>query len=76
MRILSGKVVDGKVVVDKEHLEGLEDGTSVTVLVSEGESSFSLTEAERAELAEAIAEVDRGDLMDVDTFLRELQLRS
>lgn len=38
----------------------------------ESVEQFELTEAERAELREAMAEIDRGEYVDGDVMLREL----
>ena len=56
MKIATGKVVGGKVVVDGEPLE---EGASVTVLARDGENGFTLSPEEEAELLLSIAEADR-----------------
>ena len=68
MRITKGKVVNGHIEVEDEILD---EGSSVTVLVSD-ESTFTLTDQEEAALLDSIAEADRGDLLDANDILRRL----
>src|SRR5882672_12450797 len=56
MKIATGKVVGGKVVIDGVFLE---EGTSVTVLARDVENGFTLSPEEEAELLLPIAEADR-----------------
>ncbi len=69
MRIATGKVVDGKVILEGESLE---EGTSVTVLVPDGGETFALSPDEEDALRAAIAEADRGEGTDGDDFLDQL----
>ena len=68
MRITKGKVVDGQVVVNGERLE---EGASVTVLVTD-ERTFQLNPEEEHELLDSIAEADRGELLDSEDVLRRI----
>ena len=68
MRITKGKVVDGHIVVEGESLT---EGSIVTVLVSD-EPTFSLSHQEEDALLEAIAEADRGELLDAEDVLKRL----
>jgi hypothetical protein len=68
MRITKGKVINGHIEVEDEILD---EGSSVTVLVSD-ESTFSLTDEEEAALLDSIAEANRGDLLDAKDVLRRL----
>ncbi|MBI4473600.1 MAG: hypothetical protein HY646_13105 [Acidobacteria bacterium] len=68
MRITKGKVVNGHIEVEDEPLD---EGSSVTVLVSE-ESTFTLTEQEEAVLLDSIAEANRGELLDAKDVLERL----
>ena len=72
MKIASGTVVGGKVV-----LEGvtLEEGTSVTVLARDDEGAFTLTPEEEAELLLSIAEADRGETVSAKEVLAKLARR-
>ena len=66
MRITRSKVIDGQIVVEGESLA---EGSFVTVLVSD-ERTFTLSHEEEAALLEAIAEADRGNLLDADDVLQ------
>ncbi len=72
MKIATGKVVDGKVV-----LEGvsLEEGSSVTVLARDEEGAITLTPEEEAEILLAIAEADRGETVSAEEVLAKLARR-
>jgi len=68
MRITKGKVVGGQIVVEGETLT---EGSVVTVLVSD-ERTFTLSHEDEAVLLEAIAEADRGELLDGEDVLKRL----
>lgn len=68
MRITKGTVVNGRIVVEDE---ALTEGSNVTVLVSD-ERTFTLTPEEESSLLEAIAEADRGELLNAEDVLRRL----
>jgi len=72
MKIATGKVVDGKVV-----LEGvaLEEGASVTVLARDDEGGLELTPEQEAELLLSIAEADRGETVSAEEVLAKLARR-
>ena len=72
MKVATGKVVGGKVV-----LEGvsLEEGTSVTVLARDDEGSFELTPEQEEELLLSIAEADRGETVSAEEVLGKLARR-
>ena len=72
MKITTGKVVGGKVV-----LEGvtLKEGASVTVLTRDDEGGFTLTPEEEAELLLSIAEADRGETVSTEEVLAKLAAR-
>jgi len=67
MRIFSGKVVSGQILVEGEPIP---DGTVVTVLAREADESFELDAAAEAELLESLAEADRGELIPADEVLK------
>lgn len=67
MRVTSGKVVSGKIVVEGEPLP---DGAIVTVLAREADESFELDAAAEAELLLSLAEADRGELIPAEDVLR------
>ncbi len=72
MKIATGRVVGGKVVVEGD---ALEEGASVTVLSRDGESGFTLSPEEEAELLLSIAEADRGDTISSEEVLAKLARR-
>jgi len=70
MKLLTAKVIDGQLDLP----EGiLEEGVTVTLLVPEEDEDFELTEEQQEELAQALAEADRGEGVDGWEFLAELR---
>lgn len=69
MRITTGKVVEGKVVVEGLPLE---EGAVVTVLARESDETFRLSPEEEAELLLSIAEADRGETVSLEEVLEKL----
>jgi hypothetical protein len=65
MKVVRGRVEDGRVVVD----EPLPEGTEVTVVVASGDESFDLSEEQIAELRASMDEADRGELVPLDVVL-------
>ena len=61
MRVVTGKVVEGKVVVEGDPLE---EGSTVTVLTQEDDEDFELTAEQEALLFKAIEEADQGDFIE------------
>lgn len=72
MKIATGKVIGGKVVVEGVTLE---EGTLVTVLAKDDEGGFTLTPEEEAELLLSIAEADRGETDPAEEVLAKLARR-
>jgi hypothetical protein len=72
MKVATGKVVEGKVVVEGVTLE---EGSVVTVLAREAEGTFELTPEEEAELLLSIAEADRGETISGEEVLDSLPRR-
>jgi hypothetical protein len=72
MKIATGKVVEGKVVVEGVTLQ---EGSSVTVLARDEEGGVTLTPEEEAELLLAIAEADRGETVSAEEVLAKLARR-
>ena len=68
MRITKGKVVGGQVVVEGVPLD---EASTVTVLVSD-EKTFTLNPEDETALLQAIAEADRGDLIDSDDVINKI----
>ena len=69
MRVTTGKVVRGKVVVDGEPLE---EGSRVTILAADDQHSFDLTPEDAAVLRASIAQADRGEVVDGERLLEEI----
>jgi len=57
MKMATGKVVGGKMVLDGVSLN---EGSSVTVLANDDEGSFDLTPDQEQELLLSLAKADRG----------------
>lgn len=68
MTTVTGKVVEGKVVVEGQ---ALPEGAIVTVNIPDDEQ-ISVTAAELSDLNEAIAQLDRGEGVPFDTVLARL----
>ena len=60
MLITTAKVNKGIIHIDNK---GVPDGTTVTLLVPEGDETFELDSSQENELLAAIAEADRGELV-------------
>ena len=73
MRVATGKVVGGRVVVEGEPLA---EGTIVAVVVPEDEKAFELGPGEEIELLTAMEQVRRGEVVDGDELIRELGERA
>jgi hypothetical protein len=70
MLITTGKVNNGVVRVDSKDLP---DGTTVTLLVPEGDETFELDASQERELLAAIAEADRGELISATEVLKQIR---
>ena len=70
VQVFTALVKDGAIVPD----EGiaLPEGSRVTVIADERETSLELTPEQEAELAESIADADRGDVLSAAELLRRL----
>jgi hypothetical protein len=69
MRIAFGKIVGGRVELDAD----LPEGTSVTVLVMEGDGTFEADSETEKMLLEAIAQCRRNGTTPMAQFLDELR---
>jgi hypothetical protein len=69
MRVTSGRVVAGKILIDGDPLS---DGSVVTVLFRDADETFELDAASEKQLIESIAEADRRDTVPADQVLRAL----
>ncbi len=70
MKVATGTVVNGKVVVEGETLA---QGESVTVLLREMSETFGLTPEEENELLESIASIERGEFVSGEELLERLR---
>jgi hypothetical protein len=71
MQIASGKVVNGRVVVDAK----LPEGAGVTLIALDGEETFEVSPELEAILLESIARGERGETISAEELLRELRSR-
>ena len=71
MKLATGTVIGGKVVIDGDPLP---DGMVVTVLASEGNETFSVPPELEQELDESLAQAARGETIPVEDVLRKLRL--
>lgn len=70
MQIVTGTVVAGKVVVEGDPLP---EGAIVTVLAREADETFDVPPELEAELAESIAEADRGETVPANEVIENLR---
>jgi hypothetical protein len=68
MKVITGRVVGGKIELDTD----LQEGTPVAILAA-GESGFQLTADEEEELVVALEEIRSGNYEDGHELLRELK---
>ena len=70
MKVATGTVVDGRVVVEGANLT---EGSTVTVLLRDDDEAFDLTPEEEAELLESISEIERGEFVSGEDLLERLR---
>lgn len=70
MKVTTGTVVGGKVLVEGE---ALPEGSTVTVLLRDDDEGFDLTPEEQAELLASIADVEGGKFISGDELLERLR---
>jgi hypothetical protein len=70
VRIATGRVVGGKVVVEGD---ALVEGTKVTVLAHDEAEEFEVSPEQEEELVAAIAEADRGEFVSSNRLLDDLR---
>jgi len=73
MKVITGKVVAGRIVIEGEPLE---EGSTVTVLAPEQDEAFELNAEAEAALLGAIAEGDRGEVITGEQVLSRLRDRT
>ena len=69
MEVVTGEVVDGKVVVEGGHLR---EGAKVTVIL-ENDEEPSLTDEQQEFLLRSVEQANRGQVVDGWALLREIQ---
>jgi len=71
MKLATGTVVNGKIVVEGETLN---EGEAVTVLLRDRSEAFELTTAEEeSELLESVESIERGQFISGNDLLDRLQ---
>jgi redox-sensitive bicupin YhaK (pirin superfamily) len=70
MKVVTGKVVAGQIVIEGEPLE---EGATVTVLAPERDETFTLDAQAETALLVAMAEADRGEVVSGEELLRKLR---
>ena len=70
MKVATGPVVDGKIVVEGTTLA---EGETVNVLLRESSETFELTPAEESEILESIASIERGEFISGEQLLERLR---
>ncbi|MFO1417455.1 MAG: hypothetical protein U1E83_02180 [Methylotetracoccus sp.] len=70
MKVATGTVVNGKVVVEGEILAG---GETVTGLLRESSETFELTREDESEILESIASIGRGEFISGEELSERLR---
>jgi hypothetical protein len=68
MKVIAGRVIDGKIEFETD----LKEGTAVAILAA-GDSGFRLTADEEEELVTALQDIRSGNYEDGHELLRELK---
>jgi len=72
MKVATGKVVDGKVLLEGEPLA---EGSIVTVLAQDDDETFDVTPEQEQELLAAMAEAERGEVISWEELREQLRRR-
>ena len=70
MKVATGRVVGGKVVLEGEPLA---EGSVVTVVARDDEETFDVSPEEERALLEAIAQADRGQVVSWEELREQLR---
>lgn len=70
MKVATGRVVRGKVVLEGEPLA---EGSVVTVLATDDDETFDVSPNEEQALLEAIAQADRGEVVSWEELQERLR---
>ena len=73
MKVATGKIVDGKVVLDGADFA---EGATVTVLAREDDEAFEASPELESALLQAIDEVQRGDAISGESLIARLRNRA
>jgi hypothetical protein len=73
MKIVTGKIVEGQVVVEDMPFD---EGATVTVFSRDDSDSFELTPEQETEMLLSLEEADRGDVMSATDLLKSLRPQS
>lgn len=69
MKIVTGTVLDGQIVFEGQPFS---DGEKVTILSHDDSAPFHVSAEEKRMLLESMAQADRGEFVDADELLAEL----
>ncbi|HEV7425848.1 MAG TPA: hypothetical protein VGQ46_05735 [Thermoanaerobaculia bacterium] len=72
MRVVSGRIVHGRVAIDNLDLP---EGAAVTVLLADGDETFEADPETERMLLDSIAQSDRGETVPFAKVLEELRSR-
>ncbi len=72
MKLVTAQVVDGRIEVPPE----IVDGSQVAILAADDDAPFALSPGEEQELSAALAEIDAGRYVDGWKLLDELKAKS
>jgi hypothetical protein len=70
MKFATGRVIEGKVVLEGEPLG---EGTVVTVVVGDDEQTFEVSDEDEEALLAAIAQADRGQVISWEELRTQLR---
>jgi len=70
MKVVTGKVIAGRIVIEGEPLE---EGATVTVLAPERDETLTLNAQAETALLTALVEADRGEVILGEELLRKLR---
>ncbi|MGH9463343.1 MAG: hypothetical protein ACRD1X_19230 [Vicinamibacteria bacterium] len=70
MRVATGRVIDGKVIIDGEPLA---EGSVVTVVARDEDEAFVVSQEEEQALLAAIAQVERGEVLSWEALHERLR---
>lgn len=70
MKVATGTVVDGKVIVESESVI---EGATITVLLPESGKGFELSTEDENEILQSIAFIERGNFVSGEQLLEQLR---